>query len=209
MNRPNSHAEVAELLGGIDVYLLDQIVKGRLNHRPRVIDVGCGAGRNLSLLMEIGHQVYGVDPEERAIEAVRELAQRVRPDLDAENFCCATLEECPFPAESFDLVISNAVLHFATGSDHFARMLRGSWRFLAPGGLFFCRLASSVGIEEFIEPQGDGCFRLGDRSTRYLVDLEALLAWTDQLGGRLVEPIKTTNVQNLRAMTTWVLERSP
>ena len=197
MIQPKSHVEVIELLGGIDVYLLDQIVKGRLTDRHRVLDVGCGAGRNLSLLMQTGHQVYGVDPQESAIESVRQLAQRLRPDLDSENFYRSTLEECPFPAESFDLVISNAVLHFATGSDHFARMLRGSWRFLAPGGLFFCRLASSVGIENFIEPQGDGCYRLGDRSTRYLVDLEALLSWTEQLGGRLVEPIKTTNVQNL------------
>jgi len=47
-----------------------------------------------------------------------------------------------------------------------------------------------------------------DGSEAYLVDEGRLLAATARLGAELVDPIKTTNVQGLRCMTTWVLRRS-
>ena len=68
-------------------------------------------------------------------------------------------------------------------------------------------LASTIGIEDTVTPLGPGRFRLGDGSERFLVDQAQLLDWTKRLGGRLLDPIKTTNVQNVRAMTTWVVER--
>ena len=40
---------------------------------------------------------------------------------------------------------------------------------------------------------------------RYLVSLEDLLRTTNDLGGELLDPVKTVNVQNLRCMTTWVV----
>ena len=45
--------------------------------------------------------------------------------------------------------------------------------------------------------------RLPDGSDRFVVDEAMLLELTAQLGGRLADPLKTTNVQGLRAMTTW------
>lgn len=203
------HRALAAELGNIDIYLLDQFLRQRLADRPRVLDAGCGGGRNLVYFLRTGHDVHGVDPEAGAIEAVRGVAAALRPDLPPENFRCTAVEDADFPEESFDVVLSVAVLHFAEDHDHFERMLRGSWRFLRPGGLFFARLTSSIGIEDRVSPRGGGRFRLGDGSDRYLVDEEALLGWTRRLGGRLLDPIKTTNVQSVRAMTTWVVERGP
>src|SRR5437867_2959255 len=87
----------------------------------------------------------------------------------------------------------------------FDQLLRGSWKMLAPGGLFFCRLASSIGIEDRVEPISGRRHRLPDGSDRYLVDEAYLLGWAGRLGGELIDPIKTTVVQNQRAMTTWVM----
>jgi len=80
------------------------------------------------------------------------------------------------------------------------------WRVLARGGLFFARLASSIGIEPLLADTS-GRLRLPDGTDRFVVDERLLLDVTYELGATLLDPIKTTNVQNQRAMTTWVLQK--
>jgi hypothetical protein len=104
-------------------------------------------------------------------------------------------------------VISSAVLHFAHDDEHFAAMLTGSWRVLKTGGIFFCRLASSIGIEHQITPTAGRRHLLPDGSERYLVDGAMLARVTGELNAELLDPIKTTVVQNQRSMTTWVLRK--
>src|SRR5207253_922030 len=106
-----------------------------------------------------------------------------------------------------DVVISSAVLHFERDDDQFQAMLRGCWRVLKPGGLFFCRLASSIGMEERMKRVAGRRFLLPDGSERYLVDEALLVRLTAELGGRLVDPIKTTVVQDQRCRTTWVVRK--
>ena len=86
-------------------------------------------------------------------------------------------------------------------------MLAGIWRVLAPGGLLFARLASSIGIEDLVQPLGGGRFRLPDGSDRFLVDERMLMDAGARLGGDLLDPLKTTVGQNQRAMTTWVVRK--
>lgn len=197
-----------ELFGNIDIYLFDQILKNQFDASMRILDAGCGGGRNLVFFLRNGCRVYAVDRNPEAIDRVRELARELAPQLSAENFQVAGVDAMPFPAEHFDWVISNAVLHFVEDEPHFTRMLEELWRVLKPGGQLFVRLASSIGIEDQIEPIENRRYRLPDGSERFLVDEDWLLASTMQLGGRLTEPLKTTNVQNLRAMTTWVLGKA-
>ncbi len=194
---------IREIFGGIDIYLFDQIQKGRFITGMRVLDAGCGGGRNLVYLTRMGCEVFGVDQNPAAIEQVRNLA----PDQPSENFQVSGVEKMPFPDEYFDWVISSAVLHFAGNREHFDQMLGEMWRVLKPGGILFARLASSIGIEDIIVPTRNGRYNLPDGSERFLVDQESLLNMTENLGGDLIEPIKTTNVQNLRCMTTWVLRK--
>ena len=202
-----SHRELAAALGGIDILLLDQVLRGRFDRRPRVLDIGCGKGRNSIWLLRSGHEVHAIDADPAAIESLRRAAAELRPDLPAENFRAAEIESDDLPATSFDAVLSIAVLHFARDAAHFERVLRSSWRPLRPGGLFFCRLATSIGLEGRTAPLGGGRHRLGDGSDRFLIDRDAIEGWTRRLGGRLLDPVKTTLVEEMRAMTTWVLER--
>jgi len=129
------------------------------------------------------------------------------PIFRPNNFQVGKVDSLPFPDENFDAVLCNAVLHFAADEHHFNQMLRELWRVLKPGGLFFSRLASSIGIADRIEHIGGQRYRLPDGTDRFLVDEEMLLSLTNQLGGELVDPIKTTNVQGKRCMTTWVLKK--
>lgn len=196
-----------ELFGDIDIYLFDQILKNQFTTQMRILDAGCGGGRNLIYFLRNGFEVFGIDQNPQAIENVRSFAKALAPNLPEENFQIGDIDKMPFPADSFDVVISSAVLHFAADEKHFNQMLEEMWRVLKGGGLLFVRLASSIGIEDKIKLIKERTFLLPDGSTRFLVDEQMLLDLTERFGGILTEPIKTTNVQNLRCMTTWVLRK--
>ncbi len=200
--------DLREQLGDIDIYLLDQLLKGRLAPGASVLDAGCGGGRNLVYLLRNGYPVCGVDESAAAIAQVRELAASLAPGLPPENFQVASLTEIPFPDRLFDAVICSAVLHFARDEEHFDSMLTEMWRVLRPGGLFFARLASTIGIEPLVRRLEGRRYWLPDGSERFLVDEDMLLRAAERLDGIWIEPLKTTVVQNQRSMTTWVLQRA-
>jgi len=187
--------------GNTDIYLFDQLLRGNIRPGMKIFDAGCGGGRNIFYFLREGYDVYACDKEPEAVMYVQGLSQA------PEQIRCEPLEEMSFPSSFADVVISCAVLHFAEDDTEFAGMLSASWRVLTPGGLFFCRLATSIGIEKQMEPAGENRYHLPDGSTRYLANEKMLLEWTRRLGGSLVDPLKTTVVQGQRAMTTWVLQK--
>jgi tellurite methyltransferase len=198
-----------EQFGQIDIYLFDQILRGRIVPTMRVLDAGCGSGRNLVYFLREGYDVFGVDSDPQAVAGVRRLAASLAPGLPADNFRAEAVEAISFPNDFADVVLSSAVLHFARDDDHFLAMLHGAWRLVKPGGLLFCRLASSIGMEHQMQRIAGRRFLLPDGSERYLVDELLLGELTKELGGRLVDPLKTTVVQKQRCMTTWILQKPP
>src|SRR5271155_4215898 len=134
--------------GEIDIYLFDQLLRGRIGNGMRILDAGCGEGRNLIYLLREGYEVYGVDKDAQGIYEVRRRAAQLAPALPLANFQVAALENVPYADAFFDVVICNAVLHFAEDDRQFRAMVQGIWRVLRSGGLLFCRLASSIGMEK-------------------------------------------------------------
>ena len=197
-------AELSALVGDIDIYLFDQLLRGRFDTRRRVLDAGCGAGRNLVYMLGRGFDAFAIDSDPAAVAAVKRLFARLAPQLAGEHVREGHVDTLPWPDASMDAVISSAVLHFARDAEHFRAMVNEMWRVLVPGGLLFARLATSIGLEHQLEVPV-GRVRLPDGSERFVVDEATLLVTARALGGRLVDPLKTTNVQQLRAMTTWVL----
>ena len=193
--------------GQIDIYLFDQLLRGRIRPGMRVLDAGCGGGRNLVYLLRSGHEIFATDSDCAAIDAVRALAERLAPRLPADNFRVERVESMTFPDAFADVVLSSAVLHFARDDAQFDAMVREMWRVLKPGGTLFARLASSIGMADRVRPVGGRRFVLPDLSERYLVDEPMLVELTARLGGRLLDPLKTTVVQHQRCMTTWVLTK--
>ncbi len=201
---------LVEQFGHIDIYLFDQLMKGRFDDCKRLLDAGCGDGRNMVFFLRRGVEVYGVDHDTEAIKGVRERAARLAPHLSPSHFRTASLEDLPFEKGYFDAVIGSAVLHFARDEEHFFRMLDELLRVLREGGLLFTRLASSIGIEDLVRPVpgvGGRRFLLPDGSERFLVDEKMLTETVKRLRVELLEPIKTTNVQNRRCMTTWCVKK--
>lgn len=219
--------DLQEWFGGIDIYIFDQLLKGRFVPGMRVLDAGCGSGRNLVYFLRSGYEVFGVDESAPQIAKVREMAAALAPHLPAENFRVGSVERLSADfadyktansnrqsvdsrsgnVGEFDVVLSSAVLHFARDEEQWQAMVNAMWRVLKPGGVFFARLASTIGVEDQIKLIEGRRYRLPDGSDRFLVDGEMLHSVTAALGGEFIEPIKTTVVENMRAMTTWVARK--
>jgi tellurite methyltransferase len=185
--------------GDLDIYLFDQLLRGRFDTRRKILDAGCGGGRNLPFFTANGFEIAAIDSDPGAVGAVKRLA----PHADAR---VGALDALPWDESSFDAVIVSAVLHFARDEAHFAAMVRETWRVLRPGGLYFARLATSIGIAHLL-PAPSGRMRLPDGSARFVASEEMLRDLASKLGARPLDPLKTTVVENQRAMTTWVLEK--
>lgn len=197
-----------EQFDDIDIYLFNQLLRGRIAPGMRVLDAGCGRGRNLVYLLRAGFDVSAIDADPEAVAEVRALAARLAPRLPASNIRVERVEAMTVHDGAVDVIISSAVLHFAHDHAHFDSMVHRMWRALAPGGLLFCRLAASTGIEHRITSTGAGRYWLPDGSERYLVSEDRLDALTRTIGGTLVDPIKSTIVQGMRCMATWIVRRN-
>jgi SAM-dependent methyltransferase len=196
---------VQEQFGQIDIYVFDQILRGNIAPGMRVLDAGCGYGRNLVHLLREGCEVFATDADADGVEHVRQLSASLMTGLPAQNFQVGPIEQMQFPDGFADVVICNAVLHFAQDDRHFRTMLAELWRVLKPGGMLFCRLGSRIGMD-FKRVRGN-LFVVGDGSEWYLVDEKMLLGLTEEMNAVLVDPLKTTIVQDYRCMTTWVIRK--
>jgi SAM-dependent methyltransferase len=201
--------ELKEQFGDIDIYLFDQLLKGRFQSCKRVADLGCGKGRNLIYFLKNGHEVYGIDNNPDAICEVQSLAAGINTKTATEQFIVGNIDRyLPFENGSFDLVICNAVLHFAKDKTHFEEMLKAAWSLLKPGGYLFARLATDIGIKNLVMPLSDGRFLLPDGSERYLLSVEMIAEYNLELNATAYEPLKTTVVDNLRSMTSWCIQKN-
>ena len=197
--------DVQEQFGQIDIYVFDQILRGNIAPGMKVLDAGCGYGRNLVHLLRTGCEVYALDADAEGVDHVRALAAELAPGLPAENFRVGAIEKMPFASGFADVVLCNSVLHFAADETQFLAMVTELWRVLRPGGLLFVRLGSRIGME--FPMVRKHVYRIGDGSEWFLVDEGTLLRMTEQMEAVLVDPLKTTVVQDYRCMTTWVTRK--
>lgn len=180
---------------GADIMLIDQVVRGRVMPGARVADVGCGGGRNLPPLLAAGHPVWGCDPNPDAIAACRECA--LAHGADPDRFRVEAAEDTSLSAASFDLVIVNAVLHFAADQAQFGAMTTAICDLLAPGGLLLARLATRDHWPAGAERGG----------FRYLASIDEVRAITAAHDLVLADPLRTSVTEGMRTMTTWVATR--
>lgn len=198
-------SSINQYFGNADIYLLDLILKNKFQLGMKVLDAGCGEGRNLVYFLNAGYTVFGVDKDPQAIDALRFIAGSIRPDLSRDHFQVAELETLPYQERSFDLIIASAVLHFASSEGHFKRMFAELVRCLKPAGILFIRMTSDIGIEEKIVPQGQGNFLLPDGTRRYLLTRKQVDQLVQLHSLKFLQPLKTVNVNDKRCMSTLVL----
>lgn len=200
--------ELNKELGNIDIYLLDQILKGRYPQNYKILDAGCGEGRNLIYFLHNEYEVYGLDRNASAIRMLQYVSKTINPAVSKDNFLIGSIEAIPFPEDYFDSIICSAVLHFAENTEHFYKMWEELYRVLKTDGLLFIRMASNIGAEELIKNQNNKKAFLPDGSFRFLLTRDHLKALESKYKFNYLEPVKTVNVQDQRFMTTLVLQKN-
>lgn len=201
--------ELNHLLGNIDIYLLDQVLKGRFPSHYKILDAGCGEGRNLIYFIRNGYEVFGIDKNEDAIKMLRYLAKSINSDYPLSRFVSGDVCRMPFKDQQFDALVSSAVLHFAENENHFLGMLSELHRVLKPSGVLFARMATIMGMEHSVKPLGEGKYLLPDGSVRFLLTQELLEKIINEFALQLVEPFKTVVVHQQRCMSTLVAQKHP
>ena len=199
--------ELNRLLGNVDLYLLDQLLKGRFTQNMKILDVGCGEGRNAVYFLHNNYPIFGIDPNEVAIQYCRFLAKSIQPETDIHRFQVGDGAAIPFHEAAFDAVLSSAVLHFAEGHAHFWKMIAEIHRVLQPGGIFWMRMCTGFGkiLEESLE-LGEGRYALPDGSERYVLQPQGL-GELEGMGFRFLESPKTVHVLGQREMGVFLMEK--
>ncbi len=199
--------ELNLLLGNIDIYLLDQILKARFEKHFKILDAGCGEGRNLIYFIRNEYQVYGIDKDKDSIQMLKHLIKSIDEEYPISRFINGNLEEMPYKQHEFDAIISSAVLHFAESKDHFLHMFHELNRVLKYNGILFIRMTSDIGMEEKVKPMGKGKYLLPDKSVRFLLTKKLLNEIIDQFGYSFEENFKSVVVDENRSMAVLVLRK--
>ncbi|MDN5201811.1 class I SAM-dependent methyltransferase [Fulvivirgaceae bacterium BMA10] len=199
--------ELNKELGNIDIYLLDQILKCRFKKSDKILDVGCGEGRNLIYFLNNGYDVFGVDRNQKAIEMLQTMARSINRKYEPERFMVWDIESMRIPENFFDVVICSAVLHFAQSTEHFHTLVDKVCNVLKPGGILFIRMTSDIGIENNIHPVGQGIYKLLDGTTRFLINENLLKEIMAKYHLEFLEPLKSVNVDHKRSMATLILTK--
>jgi len=201
-------SELRNELGGIDIYLLDLILKDTYAENARILDAGSGRGRNSIWLLNNGYDVYSIDRDRSRIASLKNhwnSKELINPD---DHFVTGELDELPFTNDFFDHIICSAVLHFARDHDHFDAMISELIRVLKPNGTLFIRMTSDVGIESKISMTRTGVVCIPDGSDRYLITRKSLDAMLAKHSLTLAAPFKNVNVDDVRVMSVIVMQRN-
>ncbi|MEP2026273.1 MAG: class I SAM-dependent methyltransferase [Reichenbachiella sp.] len=199
--------QLNKFLGNIDLYLLDQILKNKIAPDVKILDAGCGEGRNLIYFLNNGFEVQGIDQNSDAIRMLKFIIGSNYPTYSKDLFQTGDLVELPYRSNHFDYLICSAVLHFAQSEAHFWQMFKELDRVLAPGGTLFIRMTSNIGLNGH-EKLTNGLFQLADGSQRFLLNENIIQTILDKYGFSKIEPVKTVIVEDQRCMTTLVLKKT-
>lgn len=203
-----TYQELNQELGNIDIYLLDAILKGRFSPAMRILDAGCGEGRNLHWFIRNNYDAWACDSNPAAIRMLQYVTRSLNKDFDRNRFITVPLEELPYPDAMFDAIVCSAVLHFAENRQHFLQMWEQLYRVLKPGGLLFIRMTSSLGLEKELKEEADGKYFLPDGSLRFLLTEELVKELLQRYPSEMAEPLKSVLVQDARSMATLLLKKA-
>ncbi len=197
-----------DTLGNTDVYLLDQVMRGRVASGMRILDAGCGGGRNVWLPARLGCEVHGVDQNPDAISGLLETAKLLDINVENSNFIVGELHGLPYDDGVFDVVICSAVLHFASSRAHFTAMLKELYRVCKSGGMIWFRMTTKEALPDCGKQIEQDIYELPDGSIRYLLDKSYLEQLMQQWNLMYLDPFKAVNVDNLRSMCVVCLAKS-
>lgn len=182
-----SPEDINKAFGNIDLFLLDQLLKGNFNNRKILLDAGCGEGRNLKYFITRGLEVYGIDTSPAAIRMAGLIYRK------GAIFKEAGIEDQPFSENFFEAILCINVLHHCRNEEQFIKMWDTLINMLKPGGILFIRT-----LIKAEKPTEEDLFLLSEQLLEKLIS-KCRLRW--------IEPLKKEVMNDGKALGVLVLTK--
>ncbi len=121
---------------------LDRFVDKRdFGHTPSGLDLGCGIGRHVRFMDDMGLDAFGVDLSSVAITEAKRLSSAEGREHLLDRFQIGSVADLPYPDHRFDFILSHGVLD-SMPFDVARIAMSEAARVLRSDGLFYLDLIS-------------------------------------------------------------------
>lgn len=193
--------EINNYFGDMDLFLMDFVLKGKIPPTGKVLDAGCGEGRNAVYFVQQGYELLGIDSDASKIRLAEYLGNNI--STSRATFKTGNLRSLD-SQKSFDLILCSRVLHFSNSVQDFMQMWENLTKKLKPGGLFYLSMDSTVENSLGVDA-GNGMYEFPDGAIRF--SLTSSLYEEIKKGFEEIEPLKTLIQNNVRAQSFVLLKK--
>lgn len=205
MNPLNSLDDINNYFGDLDLFLLDQLLKGNIRS-GKVLELGFGDGRNLLHFLQAGYEVHGVDLDPSSIALMKAFAKNLKQGCP-ENFIKTSATDLPYDDAFFDTVICCRLFHFLSDQDK-----KIAWhqihRVLRPNGICYFTANSTINFEHSIVGHEEGQHSFPDGTQGYMLNQKHLSAFLTDSGFKQIEPTRHIQYDDQHAETILVLQKN-
>lgn len=193
--------DINNFFGDIDLFLMDLILKGHIKEGAKVLDIGCGEGRNGIYFIQRGYDYHGWDTDPTKLKLLEYLAKTIKKSKTtfvSQDFTKAS------STDLFDFIICSRVLHFALSKEDFLNKWMKIASLLTRGGILYASLDSVIDTEIGIK-KIDGFVEFPDGKHRYALDKSIYQEIIK--GFEEIEPLRTLVHHNERAQSFLCLKK--
>jgi SAM-dependent methyltransferase len=137
--------------------LVDVAARQLAGRQARLLDIGCGAGRNAIPLAGQGWSVTGVDLSWPMLRAATERA-RLEVSSGAPRFVLAPMEQLPVHSGSVDFIVAHGIWNLARSTAQFREAVQEAARVAKPGAMLFVFTFSRATLAADVLPVEDESF---------------------------------------------------
>lgn len=193
------------VFGDIDLELLDLILKGNFSSVKKILDVGCGEGRNLIYFFQRDFDVYAIDTDQSSVDLVKYMARSF--GKDPQKILQRSIFEDHTDIARMDAIICSRVLHFCENEKEFLNGWKNIIQILKPGGLLYFSSDSMIGFQDHVSKLSDHKYQFTDGSVRFLLSTELLSKMDVSDSFEYLSPVKTIHYADQHAQSILCLKK--
>lgn len=182
-----------------NVAIKDYIKDFFRNYAPdkhmKIADLGCGAGRYTVWLAKNGYDVYACDASEGMLNKTKEGLEKIGYHDIEWKIVKSRLEELVFDDETFDIVLTNGVIHNAFTCEEYKQCLKECVRVLKTGGVFYLSAFTSDTVDKKLKKVEEHVYLTPDGLRMVLFDKIEIIQMLSDLNFQMTEECALYDIQ--------------